>query len=103
MRGVWVLQLGTGQPKKLFEVPAPFVRWRPSGTALTYVRNEGSVSNIWSQSLAGGTPRQLTDFATDRIFSFDWARQEDWLVCARGVVNRDVVLITDASDTRRTP
>jgi|SRR2546427_2010056 len=69
------------------------VRWTPDGRALTYINTRGIVSNIWLQPVDGGPPKQLTDFKTDRIFSFDWSRDGKWLGCSRGVVDSDVVLI----------
>ncbi|HKG21865.1 MAG TPA: hypothetical protein VKC34_08185, partial [Blastocatellia bacterium] len=65
------------------------------GRALTYVDNRGGIANIWSQPLAGGEPRPLTDFKSDQIFSFAWSRDGRQLACSRGVITSDVVLITD--------
>jgi hypothetical protein len=55
----------------------------------------GGVSNIWIQPLDDNSPKQLTDFKSDRIFSFDWSRDGKWLALARGPEQRDVVLISD--------
>ena len=87
-------------PVKLFDLPSPVrlydaVSWTPDGRALTYVNGRGIVTNIWLQPLDGGQPRQLTDFKTDRIFSFSWSRDGKWLAVSRGVVNNDVVLISN--------
>ena len=65
------------------------------GRDLTYVDTKGGVSNIWLQSLAGGAPRQLTDFKDQRIFGFAWSRDGKQLALSRGVVNSDVVLVKD--------
>jgi Tol biopolymer transport system component len=62
---------------------------------LTYTVTRGIVSNIWLQPVDGGQPRQLTDFKTDRIFSFDWSRDGKWLACSRGAIDNDVVLISN--------
>ena len=70
-------------------------RWTPDGRAITYILNRGGVSNIWSQPLDGGTPKQLTDFKTDRIFAFDWSRDGKQLLLARGTISNDVVIIQD--------
>lgn len=69
--------------------------WRPDGKAVLYLQEQGGVSNIWSQPLAGGPPIQVTEFKTDQIFSFDWARDGKRLLCARGVTTTDVILIKD--------
>jgi len=91
-----------GDPVKLFDLPQgvilnpPFVhpvRWTHDGRALTYIVTRGLVSNIWLQPVDGGAPRQLTDFKTDRIFSFDWSRDGKWLALSLGTVDSDVILI----------
>jgi Tol biopolymer transport system component len=71
------------------------VRWTADGRALTYIDNRGGISNIWSQPLDGGQPRQLTDFKNDQIFAFEWSRDGRAIVCTRGVVTSDVVLFSD--------
>jgi eukaryotic-like serine/threonine-protein kinase len=89
-----------GNAVKLFDLPQAAnlydsVRWTPDGRALTYINGRGIVTNIWLQPVDGGQPRQLTDFNTDRILSFDWSRDGKWLAVSRGVVNNDVVLISN--------
>jgi Tol biopolymer transport system component len=100
-----LLPFDGGDPVKLFDLPTNAipvgeifrqpVRWTPDGRGLTYVLTRGLVSNIWLQPVDGGPPRQLTDFKTDRIFSFDWSRDGKWLAVSRGAVDSDVVLIRD--------
>jgi Tol biopolymer transport system component len=85
-----------GTPVKSFDLPTNMVRWTSDGRALTYIETRGSASNIWSQPLAGGPARQLTDWKSDRIFNFAWSRDGKQLALARGVVTNDVVLISDA-------
>jgi len=93
-----LLPFAGGDPSKLFDLPqtadrSQAVRWTHNGRALTYVDTRGLVSNIWLQPLDGRSPRRLTDFKNDRIFSYDWSRDGKQLICSRGVVNSDVVLI----------
>ncbi|HET6645743.1 MAG TPA: DPP IV N-terminal domain-containing protein, partial [Pyrinomonadaceae bacterium] len=91
------------QPTIIFDVPiladevslVPPPRWTTDGRALTYVVTSAGVSNIWLQPTDGGTPRQLTMFKADRIFSFEWSRDGKQLVIARGAVASDVVLISN--------
>jgi len=73
------------------------LRFTPDGKSLAYVVNERGVSNVWATPLAGGSPRQLTDFKSDLIFDFAWSRDGKLLALSRGQVNRDVVLLTDTS------
>jgi Tol biopolymer transport system component len=53
------------------------------------------VSNLWVQPADGSPAKQLTDFKTDRIFSYDWSPDGKWLALARGPEQRDAVLMTD--------
>jgi Tol biopolymer transport system component len=70
------------------------IRWTPDGRAIAYIVTDNEVSNIWAQPLDGGPPRQLTDFKSERIFNFAWSRDGQNIALSRGIVNRDVVLIT---------
>jgi eukaryotic-like serine/threonine-protein kinase len=71
------------------------IKWTADGRALAYVDTRGGISNIWAQPLAGGQPRQLTDFESDEVFGFAWSSDGKQLAVARGFVSRDVVLIKD--------
>jgi serine/threonine protein kinase/Tol biopolymer transport system component len=91
------LSFETGEALKVFEVRTLDVRrelrWTADGRAITYFETHKSISNIWSQSLGGEAPKQLTSFAADQIFSFAWSR-DGRLAVARGSVTSDVVLIS---------
>ncbi len=97
-----VIQFEGGATSNIFDV-APTVqvqwdtplRWSPDGRYLTYIDHAGGIDNIWGQPIAGGTPKQLTNFEDSRIFAFDWAKDGS-LVASRGVITSDVVLIKDA-------
>jgi len=93
-----------GKPVKLFDIQPTavlpnslelgLIRWTTDGKAMTYVDTRKGVSNIWRQPLDGGKPVQLTDFKSDRIFSFDWSRDGKQLALGRGTLTNDVVLIS---------
>jgi len=95
-----------GEPIKVFDLPLgalpqpgspppASLRWAPDGSALLYINTRGSVSIIWSQTLDGSPPRQVTDFKSERILSFDWSRDGKQLALARGTQSSDVVLISN--------
>jgi eukaryotic-like serine/threonine-protein kinase len=91
-----ILPFDGGEPLKLLELPSfTQYRWSADGKAILYLDNKEGVSNIWSQPVDGGAPKQLTKFTADQIFSFDWSRDGKTMVCSRGVVTTDVVLIKD--------
>jgi len=86
-------------PVKTFDFPSTAsvdtpLRWTPDGSAITYLDNGGSASNLWSQPLDGSPARPLTNFKAADIFSFAWSR-DGRLAYSRGIQTRDVVLITD--------
>jgi serine/threonine protein kinase len=92
-----------GEPIKVFPlgrsarppIPAPnYLRWTSDGESVLYIDTREGVSNIWSQPRDGGTPKQVTNFKTDRIFFFDWSKDEKQLALIRGTQTSDAVLIT---------
>jgi eukaryotic-like serine/threonine-protein kinase len=97
-QGVAIMTFEGGPPTKHFDILSsegtPF-RWGMDGRSLLYTKNEGGVDNIWSQSIAGGTPKQMTHFNSELILSFDLSRDGKRLVMSRGTIKQDVVLIRD--------
>jgi TolB protein len=91
---VAVIPFEGGQPVKSFSIPQGAVRWTADGSGLLYLDNQGGASNVWLQPLAGGAPKQLTNFKSDLIFSFDWSRDRQ-LACSRGIATSDVVIISN--------
>ncbi|HEX2269604.1 MAG TPA: protein kinase, partial [Pyrinomonadaceae bacterium] len=71
------------------------IQWGPDGKSIVYSVNINSVSNVWSQPLAGGPPVQLTDFKDSLMTGFAWSRDGKQFAATRGVLMRDAVLITD--------
>jgi Tol biopolymer transport system component len=66
------------------------VRWSPDGKAIDFVDDRGPASNIWRRPL-NGEARQLTHFASDRIYDFAWNRNGTLLACVRGHTEGDVI------------
>jgi Tol biopolymer transport system component len=79
-------------PTANLDVP---VRWTPDGQALTYVETLNEASNVWSQPLSGGAPRQLTNFKSEVISGFNWSRDGRQLALWRGRTFSNVVLISN--------
>ncbi|MGA9770028.1 MAG: protein kinase [Blastocatellia bacterium] len=93
--GIGIIPIEGGPPAKFFKLPEGPVRWTRDGSALTYINNQGGVSNIWMQPLAGGAPKRLTDFKSGMIFHFDWSRDGRQLALSRGVFTSDVILLSN--------
>jgi serine/threonine protein kinase/Tol biopolymer transport system component len=99
---VALIPFSGGPPVKVFDI-APtvvsgweaMIKWTPDGRTITYVDLRENANNIWGQPLAGGSPTKLTDFHDNQIFAFDWLR-DGRLVCSRGFMNGDAVLIKDS-------
>jgi serine/threonine protein kinase len=96
-RVLTVVPFGGGSPVYRFDVPpgAYEIRWAPDGQAVDYRLTRGGATNVWRQALAGGPPKQITNFQSDRVFSFAWSRDGKELALARGATSSDVILISN--------
>lgn len=74
----------------------PNIRWSNDGRAILYSSIQNNVGNIWSQPVEGGKPTQVTDFKDSLIVGFDLSRDGKQMICARGVLIRNAVLISEA-------
>jgi Tol biopolymer transport system component len=92
-----VVPFSGGAPVHRFDLPmgAAQIRWAPDGKALDYLLTRGGATNMWRQGLAGGSPKQITNFKSDLIFSFGWSRDGKQLALTRGTTSSDVVLISN--------
>ena len=93
-----------GEPLQVFDPsvavkPDTLLRWTPDGRAITFLGYRNGVSNIWVQPVDGSPARPLTSFASEEIYSFDWA-PDNTLVYSRGLTTADVVLIRDSERAR---
>jgi eukaryotic-like serine/threonine-protein kinase len=79
----------------VFDAASSLLRWTADGRTLTYVVTVGDVSNLWSQPISGDPPKQLTNFKSNRIFSFDWLPDGRQLILSRGTVTSDVLMISN--------
>lgn len=81
-----------------FDIPTTpwrLVRWSPDSQSLTYAASVSGTSNIWSQPINSGSPKQVTSFGSNQIFGFDWSPDGKSLALARGLETREIVLISN--------
>ncbi|HEX6732289.1 MAG TPA: protein kinase [Pyrinomonadaceae bacterium] len=99
-----IISLVTGKQVQSFEVPPSVtvqwdtnLRWSADSRGLIYVEQRAGIKNLKLQPIAGGPPRQFTNYTDAEIFAYDVAR-DGTLVTSRGIITTDVVLITDANN-----
>jgi Tol biopolymer transport system component len=96
-QGVAIMPFDGGPAVKQLDISTRWrtLRWSHDGRALLYAKSEGEHANIWSQPIAGGTPKEVTHFNDEFIFIFDLSSDGKRLVMDRGTSRGDVVLIRD--------
>jgi Tol biopolymer transport system component len=73
----------------------PVIQWALDSKSIFYTVSTNNVTNIWSQSVEGGPPKQTTNFNELFMTSFAWSRDGKQLACTRGALLRDAILVTD--------
>ena len=92
-----IVSIADGRIRYSFQGPLARPRlshWSRSGDALLYVDQRDGVWNVWSQSLGGGEPKQLTHFNDGHIYFFDQSHDGKSLVVSRGVETRALRLFS---------
>jgi Tol biopolymer transport system component len=74
---------------------AALTQWSLDSKSILYTVSANNVTNIWSQPLEGGPPKQVTEFNDLFMTSFAWSRDGKQLACTRGSLIRDAILVTD--------
>ncbi len=94
-----VIPIDGGEPVRLLDLPSVArsrtFRWSSDGSSLIYLEGKNGIDNLWSQPLAGGSPKQLTEFRSDRIFRFGISSVNGQIAFARGSDASDSVMISD--------
>jgi Tol biopolymer transport system component/DNA-binding winged helix-turn-helix (wHTH) protein len=70
------------------------VEWTPDSKALVYRAPQDYLINYWQQSIGGGQPRQMTDFASDFPAYCLWSYDNSKVACLRASLVRDVIMFT---------
>lgn len=90
-----VIPIDGGEPTKMFDIPPTFnanTVWLPDNRGIAFVDSRTGTNNVWMQPLSGGKPVQLTDFASDGVAAYDFAR-DNRLAVTRSAESTSVVLI----------
>jgi Tol biopolymer transport system component len=93
--GVALVSLDSGSVQKRFDLPDGPVQWTPDGRSLLYVKGGAGVSNLWSQPIPEGTPKQITHFNNEMIYDFSLSPDGLRVLMTRGRSSSDVMLIRD--------
>jgi Tol biopolymer transport system component len=72
------------------------LRFSPDGKAIVYPIREKGVDNLWGQPLDGSPGRQLTNFTSLKIYSYQWSPDGKSLALVRGDSPSDLVLIQNS-------
>ena len=96
-----ILSLDGTSPPKIFsfrgrrlDTAFALLQWSVDGSAILYNSSVDNVVNIWRQQIAGGEPKQVTDFKDSEISSFAWSRDGRSLALPRGTLVSDAVMIS---------
>ena len=95
-----IISVEGGAPLKTFSFRtsgtiATTIRWAHDGRSIMYQVNDNNVTNLWSQSIDGGEPKQITDFKDRMMTAFAWSADGKWLAATRGNLLRDAIVITE--------
>ncbi|HLZ39674.1 MAG TPA: protein kinase [Candidatus Sulfotelmatobacter sp.] len=94
-----LVSLDSGQILRRFEYDPRHqgqLRFSPDGKGIVYPVREKGVDNLWLQPLDGGPSRQLTNFASLKIYSYQWSPDGKSLALVRGDSPSDLVLIQNS-------
>jgi Tol biopolymer transport system component len=99
-----VIPFAGGAPVKTLEVSVTFrdvgLGWTADSKSIVYAEGRGnsdsSADNIWSIPIAGGAPKQLTNFTAGLIFAFQMSRDNKQIALSRGTQTDDVILLKDS-------
>lgn len=85
-----------GPPLKRLRIPVmewQRVYWLDNHT-VSFIKNIGGTSNIWSYDVETDDSKQLTNFNGDQIFTYAWSPDYKEIVCQRGTKLSNVTIIS---------
>ncbi len=91
-----VVPAAGGKPLHVLAIPpgaGGSFGWSPGGKAVQFALTRRGAGNLWEQALAGGPPRQVTNFKDKNIRGFAWSRDGKGLAVIRGAIRTDVILL----------
>jgi len=94
-----LVSLDSGQVLRTFEYDSRHQgqpRFSPDGKGIVYPVREKGLDNLWLQPLDGGPGRQLTNFGSLKIYSYQWSPDGKSLALVRGDSPSDLVLIQNS-------
>jgi serine/threonine protein kinase/Tol biopolymer transport system component len=103
-QGKWkimLLPIEGGEPVKVIEPPENYftgLGWTADGSAITLLRSQSGIDNIWKLPLDGSPPKQLTNFndtSLPNISRYALSRDGKRFAVVRSNSTSDLVLISD--------
>jgi serine/threonine protein kinase/Tol biopolymer transport system component len=95
-----VLPFEGGDPVATLEVSLNYrdvgLGWTTDSRSIVYADARDNADNIWSVSVAGGPPKQLTKFTDGLIFAFQVSPDGKQIAISRGTQTDDVILLRDS-------
>jgi len=95
-----LVSLASGQVTRTFDYDprhTGFLHFSPDGKGIVYPIRDKGVDNLWLQPLEGGNGRQITNFPSLKIYSYQWSPDGKRLALVRGDTLSDLVLIQDVN------
>jgi len=96
-----LFSLDTQSVVKYFDVPQSpangqsALQITPDGTAILFIDQGNSITNLLSQPLDGSPTKQLSSFAKEQFYSFNQSK-DGRVVLSRGLRTTDAVLLTES-------
>jgi serine/threonine protein kinase len=95
-----LISLSSGQVIRTFDYDPRHhgvLQFSPDGKGIVYPIRDKNADNLWLLPLAGGPGRQITNYTSLRIYSYQWSPDGKRLALVRGDTPSDLVLIQDVS------